>query len=203
MPSSNPVSKERPRFQLEQLRMDAEERLGKGAAPKTNGWALGSDALTLLYRLASNPDTASDALKLLHELQVHQVELDLQHGQLKSVEDEIARTLLHYQTYYEFAPVAYLVLSLDGLIIDTNRAGARLFGLDRDDLSDQRVENYLAPAGRAEVVTLLEQLRAGATDASCEAQSARGTAVPNASLRISASVPPHRGIVLMTVTEAG
>jgi hypothetical protein len=62
-----------------QLRQKAETRISGGNAPATKGWTLGAASLMLLHRLASNPDTASDALKLLHELQVHQVELDLQH----------------------------------------------------------------------------------------------------------------------------
>ena len=63
------------------LRQSAVERLVKGIAPATRGSSLGTEALTLLHGLASTPQTASDALKLLHELQVHQVELDLQHEQ--------------------------------------------------------------------------------------------------------------------------
>jgi PAS domain-containing protein len=202
MPSSTHVSKKRASFQLEQLRMDAESRLEQGAAPQTNGWSLGADTLALLYRLASNPDTASDALKLLHELQVHQVELDLQHTQLKSVENEVADTLSRYQTIYEFAPVAYFALSPDGVIIEANRAGARLFGIDQGDLRGQQIENFLAPASRAEVMRLLDRLRAGAADSSCHAQSGPGPSGPRA-LQISASAPPHRGIVLMTLTGQG
>lgn len=199
MPGSNLKPKEGANFHLDQLRRDAEERLERGAAPQTNGWSLGADTLTLLYQLATNPDTASDALKLLHELQVHQVELDLQHGQIKSVEDEVARTLAHYQAFYEFAPVAYFALSTDGLVIEANRAGAHLFGTDPDDLRDQPIVNYFAPASRDEVSGLIDRLRAGATEATCQAQSAPG---PDGSrtLQVSASVPPHYVIVLMTVT---
>lgn len=202
MPSSNLKSKEGANFQLDRLRKDAEERLERGSTPQTNGWSLGTDTLTLLYQLAINPATASDALKLLHELQVHQVELDLQHGQIKSVEDEVARTLAHYQAFYEFAPVAYFALSLEGLVIEANRAGARLCGIDQEDLRDQPIVNYFAPASRAEVNSLIDRLRAGATDATCQAQAVPGQDGPQA-LQISASVPPQYGIVLMTVTGLG
>ena len=67
-----------------QLRQAAEDSLKQGTTPPTKGWSISADALALLYRLASNPDSAGDALKLLHELQAHQVELDLQHEQLKA-----------------------------------------------------------------------------------------------------------------------
>ena len=67
--ANSPVEPE----QSNQLRIDAETRLSSGKAPLANGWTLNPDTLALLYRLASNPDTASDGLKLLHELQTHQV----------------------------------------------------------------------------------------------------------------------------------
>ena len=64
-----------------ELRVTAEERLNRGSAPATRGGSTGAPALASLHRLANAPASASDALKLLHELQVHQVELDLQHEQ--------------------------------------------------------------------------------------------------------------------------
>jgi PAS domain-containing protein len=200
MPRSTTESKEDDNSRPDRLRIDAEDRLQRGAAPQTNGWSLGTDTLTLLYQLAINPDTASDALKLLHELQVHQVELDLQHGQIKSVEDEVARTLSRYQTFYEYAPVAYFALTLDGMVIEANQAGTLLLGIDRYDLRDKPIVNYLAPASRPAVSSLFDRLRAGATNATCQAQSAPGTNQPPQTLLLSASVPLHFEVVLLTAT---
>jgi PAS domain-containing protein len=84
----------------------------------------------LLYRLSSDPASASDALKLLHELQTHQVELDLQHAQLLESENELHAQLAHYRALYEQAPIGYLVLEGDGRILQSNRAAAELLGLD-------------------------------------------------------------------------
>lgn len=75
------------------LRQRAEGRLEEGMAPATLGWSTGTGALTLLHRLAGDPASAGDALKLLHELQVHQVELDLQHEQMEQQLLELGEAL--------------------------------------------------------------------------------------------------------------
>ncbi len=89
------------------LRERAEARLKAGSAPPTRGWPTGVGTLQLLHELASTPESAVDALKLLHELQVHQVELDLQHEQIEITQRELAEDLARYQALYELAPLAY------------------------------------------------------------------------------------------------
>ena len=135
-----------------QLRLDAENRLRERSAPPTGGWTVGADALTLLYRLASAPDTAADALKLLSELQTHQVELDLQHAQLQTDQQELSHALAHYQTLYDFAPVGYLVVGLDGQILEGNRAGAELLGTGPGGLGGQPIAPFFAQSSRSAVL---------------------------------------------------
>ncbi|MEQ8206462.1 MAG: PAS domain S-box protein, partial [Woeseia sp.] len=94
-----------------------------GTAPKSSGSAVGKDALTLLHRLSSDPASAGDALKLLHELQVHQVELDLQMGQIEANEHELTESLALFQSLYDLAPFAYFLVDREGNIAETNSAG--------------------------------------------------------------------------------
>jgi hypothetical protein len=88
------------------LRQQAHHQLVAGVAPQSRGWGVSVEALTLLHRLASQPGSASDALKLLHELQVHQVELDLQQAQLEANERELNDELSRYRLLFEQAPSA-------------------------------------------------------------------------------------------------
>ena len=106
------------------LRRNAEERLEKGTAPFSRGLPAGTQALTLLHGLASTPETATDALKLLHELQVHQVELDLQHEQAEQECRQFAEDLANYTCLFDLAPFAYLSLDPEGLVIAANRIAA-------------------------------------------------------------------------------
>ncbi len=183
-----------------QLRQDAETRLRQGAAPPSRGWTVGADALALLYRLASAPDSAADALKLLSELQTHQVELDLQHAQIEADRQEMAQALAHYRALYEFAPVGYLVVGLDGQILEVNRTGAELLGAKQGGLAGQPIAPFFARDSRPAVLGLIEAFREGAQGVCCAvASSDRGSGANP--LRITASLPPGGEDVLMIVSR--
>ena len=157
-----------------QLRRHAEGRLEGGTAPPTNGWPTGAEALVLLHKLASNPQSASDALKLLHELQVHQVELDLQHEQLDQTRRELTEELDRLAELYDHAPLGFFTVDADGKIREANLTGAHLLGTERDDLIGRRLDSFLAPESRPVVLDLLKRrLHTGATE-TCGAQSFSG-----------------------------
>lgn len=99
------------------LRERAEQQLEKGTAPTMREWHVGTPALKLLHGLASAPQTASDALKLLHELQVHQVELDLQHEQAEQERRQHTEDLAHCTALFDFAPFACLSLNAKGVVM--------------------------------------------------------------------------------------
>lgn len=184
-----------------QLRQDAENRLRECAAPPTGGWTVGPDALTLLYRLASDPDTAEDALKLLSELQTHQVELDLQYAQLQSDQEELAQALAYYRGLYEFAPVGYLTVSLDGGILESNPAADELLGTEPGGLAGQPIVSLFAHASQSAVLGLVDACRGGAPRVCCSAEAGgrgSGRAEP---LRINASPGPGGDGVLLTVSR--
>lgn len=156
------------------LRSDAESRLKEGSAPPTVGWSVGVNALSMLHKLASQPASAVDALKLLHELQVYQVELDLQHEQIETTQREIAEDLARYQDLFERAPVAYLTLTPQRDILECNSAGASLFGIEQDELRGRSIDSLLAPASRPVLLRMLKALRADGASAKCEVHAGTG-----------------------------
>jgi hypothetical protein len=179
----------------EQLRLDAEGLLKAGTAPPTKGWPTGTNTLGLLYKLASSPDSADDALKLLHELQVHQVELDLQHEQVEATRREIAEDLGRYKALYEVAPAGYFNVDSAGHILESNVAGAELLGLDLGDLRGRRLETLLAPASRPVLLQLLQELREGLSRASRDLQPGNGRGAQ--ALRVVASAAPDGASFLL------
>ena len=65
----------------------------------------------------------------MHELQVHQVELEMQNEELRRSRAEVEAGLERYTELYDFAPVGYLTLGLDGAIHQVNLTGASLLGV--------------------------------------------------------------------------
>jgi two-component system cell cycle sensor histidine kinase/response regulator CckA len=80
----------------------------------------------------------ADTLRLVHELQVHQIELEMQNEELKHARDELEAGLEKYSDLYDFAPVGYLTLDREGTIREANLAAATLLGLERSRLIKQR-----------------------------------------------------------------
>ena len=142
-----------------ELRQKAETSIRGGNAPATHGWTIGAASLTLLHRLASDPDTASDALKMLHELQVHQVELDLQQEHMNEDRLAVEQSTRRLVEMYVFAPMAYFMVSSAGQIAEGNLQGARMLGVERDNLQEHNISRLMDPGSRAALLDMLEQVR--------------------------------------------
>lgn len=183
------------------LRHLAEARLRDGTPPPSIGeWTTGLDALTLLHQLAGSPASAGDALKLLHELQVHQVELTLQHEQLEQSRTEISETLDRYVERFDFAPVGYFTVERDGRIIEANLAGAALFKIDRAAVCGRPLESLVAAGSHGTVRALLERLRRGNSTETCEVHAKRAGGLPRL-LQAVANTSVRERCFYVTFTE--
>ena len=87
--------------------------------------------------------TETDSQRLVHELQVHQIELEMQNEELRKSRAEVEKGLERYTELYDFAPVGYLTLGSDGAIRQVNLTGARLLGVERARLSGRRLGSFV------------------------------------------------------------
>lgn len=106
-------------------------------------------------------------LKLVHELQVHQIELEMQNDALRAAQAEIEEGQ-RFADLYEFAPVAYLSIAADSRIRLLNRTGASLLGLPGAQLKGQPLASYMAPDSRPVFNTFLATAFAEGGRQSCE-----------------------------------
>ncbi|MCX6902716.1 MAG: PAS domain S-box protein, partial [Verrucomicrobia bacterium] len=120
------------------------------------------------------PHSEADPRRLLQELQIHQVELEMQNAELQKARDELETALEKYTDLYDFAPVGYFSLDEQGRILEANLAGAALLGIERSRLINQRLLAFMAPTTQAVVRNLLEQVFAGRGKQVCEATLRNG-----------------------------
>ncbi len=89
-----------------------------------------------------------DAQALVHELQVHQIELEMQNEELKRAKLETEDALTKYSDLYDFAPIGLFAFDLQGLIQEVNLAGAKLLGEERRNLMNRRFQMFVSPKDR-------------------------------------------------------
>ncbi|MBY0410408.1 MAG: PAS domain-containing protein, partial [Burkholderiaceae bacterium] len=112
-------------------------------------------------------------LKLLHELQVHQVESDLQHEQTGQELHQLQENLAYFTLLFDLAPFAYLCLDTHGVVIAANQKAVHWLAPEPGSTqgwAGQRIEDLLAPESRAAVQGIFAALRDGQTPSEGEGQ---------------------------------
>ena len=104
----------------------------------------------------------------MHELQVHQIELEMQNEELRQSRAEVEAGLERYTELYDFAPVGYLTLGRDGAIRQVNLTGARLLGVERARLVGRRFGVFVGEPDRAGFKAFLEKVFASQAKEVCE-----------------------------------
>ena len=95
-----------------------------------------------------SPDTiaalsTTEIQKLLHELQVHQIELEMQNDELRRTQKELDATRDRYFNLYDLAPTGYLTLSEKGIILETNITAATLLEAAKGAMVKQPLSNFI------------------------------------------------------------
>jgi signal transduction histidine kinase/PAS domain-containing protein/ActR/RegA family two-component response regulator len=136
----------------DELRRRAEERLGE----KTG--------------TARLPGAVDETLRLNHELQVHQIELEIQNAELCKVRDELETSLEQYTDLYDFAPVGYFTLERTGTISRVNLTGAGLLAVERSRLVGQRLRHFVTVEARPDFNAFLEKVFTSPAKETCEVE---------------------------------
>ncbi|MEF8799073.1 MAG: PAS domain-containing protein, partial [Candidatus Bipolaricaulota bacterium] len=117
---------------FEKLRREAEEKLNE-AIESTGG--------------VSN-ENAPGIKGLLHELQVHQVELELQNEELRETRTRLRKMKEKYVDLYHSAPISYLTLNEKGEVLDANLTAAKKFQTQKEHLIGEDLHSYVVEEGK-------------------------------------------------------
>ena len=97
---------------------------------------------------ATRRDVASmpvkDVQQLVHELQVHQIELEMQNEELRRAQRELEAARDRYADLYDFSPAGHLLLDRDATILEANLRAGLLLGINRKDLIEQPLGRFVA-----------------------------------------------------------
>ena len=94
------------------------------------------------------PDSEADLLKLSHELQVHQIELELINEELTLAKEQAEVTSEKFAELY-YAPMGYFTISKKSEIIDVNPTGAQMLGLDNQDLINRSFSLFVSEVSKS------------------------------------------------------
>lgn len=95
--------------------------------------------------LAAEPLSAEAAGRLLHELRVQQIELELQNEELRRAQEVLEESRARFIDLYDFAPVGYITVSEQGLLLEANLTAAALLGAPRGALIRQPLSRFILP----------------------------------------------------------
>ena len=124
---------------------------------------------------ADLPVSEADMFKILHELEVHQIELELQNQELRILKEEAEIAADRYSSLYEFAPCGYLTLSNEGRIREINLSGCLLLDKKRSELKNRLLGLYMSNETKAAFNLFLEKIFDCNSQTSCEITLITGT----------------------------
>src|ERR1035437_7058343 len=114
------------------------------------------------------PAAEADTRRLVHELEVHQIELEMQNEELAQSRADVEALLHQYTDLYDFAPVGYFTLARDGAIRQANLAGANLLGVERGKLIKRRFGVFVSVESRPAFSAFLEKVFTSGSKEACE-----------------------------------
>lgn len=111
---------------------------------------------------------SEEMLQITHELKVHQVELELQNEELRKSQVELERSRSKYTDLFDFAPIGYVVLDQQGLIVEVNLTASAMLGFERKQLRGKPFAGYIRRGSKDEFCLKRRQVMQTGTCVRCE-----------------------------------
>jgi signal transduction histidine kinase len=115
-----------------------------------------------------SPLSEIETLKLIHELEVHQIELEMQNDELVLANSMAQEAAEKYSELYDFAPSVFFTLSQEGKIIELNLSGAKMLGKERFYLKNSQFGFFVSKDTKPIFNLFLEKVFSSQVKESCE-----------------------------------
>jgi PAS domain S-box-containing protein len=110
----------------------------------------------------------ADTQKILHELEVHQIELEMQNEELRRTRDNAEKLFQKLTTIYDFAPVGYFTLDKKAFISELNLSGARMLEMDRSAVISKNFRNFVSRDSIGDLNEFLKKVLSTNEKQTCE-----------------------------------
>ncbi len=114
--------------------------------------------------------TSLEIDELLHELEIYQVELELQNDELSNAKNSLETSYRKYLNLFEFAPIGYLTLNDNGIILEANSSLCQLLRIEKSKFIGHNFTNYIIPEYQDIFYFHISLLKENITKKSCEIQ---------------------------------
>lgn len=138
---------------------------------------------------------AKDVQQLVHELQIHQIELEMQNDELRRTQAELEAARDRYAKLYDFSPAGHLTLDVQGNILGANIMAGTLLGLSRNKLSGQPLARFIAGEDQDAFRHHVREVMGGGAQRLCEVRLRRESGVSRCLLLKSLAVPDASGLI--------
>ena len=125
-----------------------------------------------------SPLSREDLRRLVHELRVHQIELEMQNEELRQTQEKLTDAHDRYVDLYDFSPIGYFIFGAKGLIREVNLSGARLLGMERGSVLNQPLARFVVPEDQDLFYHHQRQAFSTQTRQACELRMQKGNGAP-------------------------
>jgi len=135
----------------------------------------------------------ADIQKLIQELNVYQIELEMQNEELRRVQLELQETRDKYLDLYDFAPTGYFTLDRNSLIVEVNFAGSELLGSEKSGLIGTQFTASISPDSQDAFYFHYREALKTSIKSTCELKMLKRDGTPFHAQLISTAVPDKDG----------
>lgn len=129
-----------------------------------------ADEKAVRIEIQDIPISAEEARGLLHELRVHQIELEMQNGELRQTQVELDASRARYYDLFDLAPAGYMTVSEAGIIVESNLTAANILDTPRSSLTRQPLSRFFIRKDQDAYYIYRNKLRASSISVACELQ---------------------------------